>query len=126
MNKLKKYLRINSAFSLASGTVMLLFTNELNSFFGINHPYVFPVIGMNLVVFAIFVGFVSTRQLKNRVLVNLISGLDGLWVLGSLTIVLFGLFDLSLKRMVLISGVALWIGFLGYKQYVNNRSQEGD
>ena len=121
MNKLKKYLRINSAFSLASGAAMLLFTTELNSFFGINHPYVFPVIGLNLLVFAIFVGFVSERQLANKTLVNLISTLDALWVLGSFAIVLFGFFDLSANGMVVITIVALWIGFLGYKQYVNSQ-----
>lgn len=119
--ELKKYLTINSGFSLTTGLGMLFFSNALNAFFNIENAYVFPVIGLNLIGFAIFVGYVSSKQLTNKMLVNLISGLDGLWVLGSFIIILFGLFDLSQNGNILIGIVAVWIGFLGYKQFVNNK-----
>lgn len=119
--ELKKHLTINSGFSLTTGLGMLFFSNALNAFFNIENAYVFPVIGLNLIGFAIFVGYVSSKQLTNKMLVNLISGLDGLWVLGSFIIILFGLFDLSQNGNILIGIVAVWIGFLGYKQFVNNK-----
>lgn len=119
--ELKKYLTINSGFSLTTGVGMLFFSNALNAFFNIENAYVFPVIGLNLIGFAIFVGYVSSKQLTNKMLVNLISGLDGFWVLGSFIIILFGLFDLSQNGNILIGIVAVWIGFLGYKQFVNNK-----
>jgi hypothetical protein len=117
--ELKKYLTINSVFSALCGIAMLLFSAELNAFFNIENKYVFPIIGVNLIVFGLFVRYVSRKQLTNRLLINLISGLDALWVLGSLLIILLGPFDLSVNGKVIIGIVAIWIGFLGYKQYTH-------
>lgn len=121
MNELKKYLTINSVFSAICGITMLIFSSGLNSYFYVQNEYVFPVIGLNLIVFSVFVWFVSQKQLTNKTLVNLISGLDALWVLGSLIIILLGLFDLSRNGSILIGIVAVWITFLGYKQFKNNK-----
>ena len=121
MNALKRYLAINSGFSAICGITMLVFSSGLHSFFDIQNEYVFPVIGINLIVFSVFVWFVAQKQLTNRILVNLISGLDALWVLGSLIIILLGLFDLSRNGIILIGVVAVWIAFLGYKQFKNNK-----
>ena len=100
---------------------MLVFSSGLNSFFNVQNEYVFSIIGLNLIVFSVFVWFVSRKQLTNKILITLISGLDTLWVLGSLIIILFGLFDLSRNGNILIGIVAVWIGFLGYKQFKNNK-----
>lgn len=121
MSELKRFLRINSVFSLVSGLIMLLFTKQLNVFFNIENPYVFAVIGANLVVFAVFVWYVSKRQLHNKLLVNVICILDLFWVVSSAAIILFGLFDLSKNGNIVIGLVAVWIGFLGFKQYQNNK-----
>ena len=118
---LKRYLTINSIFSAVSGIIMLLIPDQLNSTFGINNPYVFPIIGLNLIVFSVFVFYVSRRQITNRTLINLISGLDALWVLGSLLIIILGLFDLSKIGHIIIGVVAVWIAFLGYNQFKNSR-----
>lgn len=117
---LKKYLTINSAFSAFSGLTMVLFSSGLNSFFDIHNEYVFPFIGVNLLIFSLIVWYVSRNQLNNTILVNIISILDGLWVIGSIAIILFQLFDLSRNGYYLIGTVAIWIGFLGYKQFTNN------
>jgi len=121
MNELKKYLTINSVFSAVCGIAMIILSRGLNAFFDIVNPYVFPVIGLNLIIFSLFIWYVSRKQLTNKAIVNLISGLDALWVLGSLIIVLFGLFELSRNGNILISIVAIWIAFLGYKQFKYNR-----
>jgi hypothetical protein len=121
MNELKKYLTINSVFSAACGIIMLVFSNQLNRFFGIQNQYVFPVIGLNLLVFSVFVWYISRKQLTKKPLVHLISFLDLLWVLGSLAIILLGLFDLSRNGTILIGIVAVLIAFLGYKQFYNNK-----
>ena len=121
MKELKKYLTINSFFSAISGLSMVLFPSTFDTFFNIEYPYVFSILGINLLVFAFMVGFVAQKQLGNKQLVNLISGLDGLWVLGSLGIIIFQLFDLSSGGYIAIGLVAVWIGFLGYEQYKNNK-----
>ncbi len=120
MKQLKTYLTANSIFSAMSGLSMLLFSNKLNDLFGFKHPFVFPVIGINLLFFSAFVFFVSLKQTSNRGLVTTITILDLLWVVGSFIIVAFGLFDISTTGNVLISMVAIWIAFLAYKQYRNN------
>lgn len=121
MNELKRYLTINSIFSAVCGIAMIILPVGLSSFFDIVNPYVFPVIGLNLIIFSLFVWYVSRKHLTNKTLVNLISGLDALWVLGSLIIVLFGLFELSKNGNILIVFVAIWIAFLGYKQFRYSR-----
>lgn len=119
--ELKKYLTINSIFSAASGTAMLLLPSMLNEFFNIANPYVFPMIGLNLLVFSFFVWFVSRKLLDRKNFIILISGLDALWALGSLVIIAFELFDLSNDGYIVIGVVAIWIAFLGYKQFKNNQ-----
>ncbi len=121
MNELKKYLTINSIFSATCGVSMLIFSDRLNSFFNIQNGYIFPVIGLKLLFFSIFVYYISKKHLTNKLFVNIISGLDALWVIGSMTIILFGLFELSTKGNIVIGIVAVWIAFLGYKQFQNNK-----
>ncbi len=101
---------------------MVLFSGKLNTFFNISNPYIFPVLGINLLVFAVFVGYVVQKKIHDKRFVNLISGLDALWVVGSLGIVVFQLFDLTSNGYTVIGLVAVWIGFLGYKQFVNNNN----
>jgi hypothetical protein len=120
MTELKKYLTINSLFSAVSGLIMLLFSTQLNDLFAIANAYIFPIIGANLLVFAVFVWYVSKKQLTNKKLVTTISILDLIWVFSSFTIVLLGLFDLSRNGNILIIIVAIWIAFLAYKQFKNN------
>jgi hypothetical protein len=120
MKELKKYLTINSLFSAISGLTMLLFSSRLNDLFNIENSYVFPIIGANLLIFSIFVLYVSSKQVTNKILVNTITILDLLWVAGSFAIVLLGLFAISQTGNILISIVAIWIAFLAYKQYKNN------
>lgn len=124
MQELKKYLTINSIFSATCGLAMVLFPDVLNRFFDIQNEFAFPIIGINLIVFSIFVWFVSHKHLGNKTLTNLITGLDALWVIGSLIILLFGLFDLSEKGNILIAIVAAWIAFLGYNQFKNNKNEQ--
>ena len=121
MNELKKFLKINSLFSMACGVVMLSFSDKLNSFFNINNEYIFPVIGFNLMFFSILVYYVYQKHLSNKLLVNIISSLDALWVIGSLIIILFDLFNLSNNGKIIIGLIAVWIAFLGYKQFKYNQ-----
>lgn len=119
MKELKKYLVINSAFSALSGLTMLAFSEPLNNIFNLNNDYVFPIIGINLLLFSILVWFVSNRQIGNKKLVNLICILDLLWVIGSLTIILLNLFGISQNGKIIIGIVASWIAFLAYMQFKN-------
>lgn len=119
MTKLRLYLTINYAFSAFSGTTMLLFSEQLNQIFHFSDPLMFPIIGANLLVFAMFVFYVTGWQIGKPGLVKLISLLDAGWVVGSVFLLLFGPFGISPIGLWIIGIVAVWIGFLGYKQYSN-------
>ena len=100
---------------------MLSLSNGLNGLFGIDNPYVFPIIGLNLIVFSVLVWYVAKKHSENKMLVNLICGLDAAWVIGSVAIILLGLFKLSSQGYAIIGIVAIWIAFLGIKQFQYNR-----
>lgn len=100
---------------------MIIFSNFLQSIFGFENPYVFPMIGGNLLFFSAVVFLVSVRYLDNKLFINIISALDGLWVIGSIVISGFQLFGLTSNGYLIISTVAMWIGYLGYQQYSYNR-----
>lgn len=121
MKQLKKYLTFNAIFSFLSGFIMIFYSDFLQSLFGFDNPYVFPIIGGNLLFFAAVVYVVSVRYLDNKLFINIISSLDGLWVIGSIVISGFQLFGLTSNGYLIISLVAMWIGYLGYQQYSYNK-----
>lgn len=114
---LKRYLLINSCFSLFTGILMLILTQQLNMFFDITNSWVFRIIGLNLVLFSLFVLFVALSKPIKQLLVKIIISLDALWVIGSISIIVFRLFQLSPIGYLLIGIIALLIGFLAFKQY---------
>lgn len=121
MIELKKYLNINGSFSALSGISMILCTCQLNDLFGFDHPYIFPIIGINLLIFAGFVFVTSLKFISNKKLVQAITVMDVLWVLGSLAILIFDLFSLTIIGRLLIGLVAVWIAFLAFKQIKHSK-----
>jgi hypothetical protein len=99
---------------------MLLFSSKLNTIFNIENPYIFPVIGVNLLVFAVFVLYVAIKKSEHRSFVGVITLLDALWVLGSVLLLLFSnQTGISSSGNILIGLVAVFIGFLAFMQYQN-------
>lgn len=117
MKSINKYLKINSAFSGLSGLILLMLSDKISVLFDINNPMVFLVIGINLIVFAIFVYYVSFKKNGKKVFVNWIIALDILWVIASFIIVVGHLFNISLYGHLIITCVAIIVGYLGIKQY---------
>lgn len=120
LKQLKAYLFTNGIFSGLSGLILLIFTGKISNLFNILHKYVIPVIGVSLLLFALFLSYVAARQLNKTRLVDLIVILDVLWVAGSAMIIILGLFTLSQAGYIILGVVAIWIGFLAYKQYSNS------
>jgi len=122
MNQLKKYLMINSAFSLLSGLLLTFASSSINTLFGISNKIVLPIIGINLLIFSLMVYYVAVKQLKNKSLVNLITSLDLLWVIGSLALLIFQWFNLTSIGYIVIGCVAIWIAYLGAMQFKFNKA----
>ena len=51
MKKLKKWLVINTVFSFTSGVLMMVFNQYLSNVFGIGTEMVFPLIGINSLLY---------------------------------------------------------------------------
>lgn len=121
MKELEKWMSINATFSAFNGLSMFLFNDQIQALLGFQQSSVLLIIGAGLVVFSIGILYVITKRLGNKQLVHTISLLDGFWVLGSLLIVIFQLFDLSPIGYGIISVIAIIVGLFGYQQYRHNR-----
>lgn len=117
MKSLKKYLLANSVFSALSGLTLLIFSNTISDLFNINTPFLFYVIGANLIAFALFVNYVAQKKITTKGFVNTIIALDTLWVLASAIIVGGQFFKISFKGYAIIVSIGVIVAFLGLKQY---------
>ncbi len=115
--QLKLWLSINACFSGISGLTMIFFSDALQKIFGFTHPVVFPVVGLSLLLFSASLLYVTRYQLDNPGKIMTISLMDGLWVLGSLVIIIFQLFDLTRTGYFLMLITAIFVGLFGMMQY---------
>ena len=111
---------LNSAFSALSGLLLTFSAKTFNALLGISNTIVLPIIGINLLIFSLVVYYVAVKQLKTSSLVNLITGLDVLWVVGSAFLIFLQLFSLTTIGYVIIGAVAIWIGYLAFMQFKYN------
>ncbi|MEO1447902.1 MAG: hypothetical protein AAFV07_00145 [Bacteroidota bacterium] len=117
MKKLQIWLRINAAFSALSGLTLLLANAPLQKLMGISQADILPGLGLNLLVFAAFVAWVSYRKAHQRGWVMSITLMDLAWVLGSALLLIFRPFDLSTWGYILIFIVADLVGTFAWMQY---------
>jgi len=118
MKNLTTALRLNALFSLATGSLLIFFSNHAADLFevAINEP--FWILGLGLLLFAGVVWFVSSRTSTNLVSVLAITGLDIGWVLGSAAIIGFQIFGLSAVGYWLIALVVFFVlGFAVHQGY---------
>lgn len=113
IKKLKRVLSANAAFSTLSG-LLLIFDKPLIDKMGIGNYLTSLIIGIGLLVFAVFV-FYTSRQLKS-LLVGLIIIQDVLWVLASILVLLIQPWDLTGLGYSLIGAVAFVIGCFAFFQ----------
>ncbi len=84
---LRHTLRANAAFSVLSGLVMIGFGGEIAGLLGAVDPELIRLVGGAVVVFGVGVGWMSLGQVHTRD-AQLVSSLDGAWVVGSALVLL--------------------------------------
>jgi len=126
MISLKNVLLINAASSGATGAGLAVAGNFVANLFGVSQPYAFWGVGIFLVAFAILVFLEGFKNSASPGRVQLIITLDILWVVGSLVIVVFQLFDLTALGYVLISGVGLWVAAMAWLQIQGLKTMESE
>jgi len=98
--RLKQALLANAVFSLCSAIVMICFSKSIANLMNISQSYILLAIGIGLLLFAVLV-YNSTRGKEiNRKLVQSIIVQDWIWVIGSVTILGFQLFNISYTGLI--------------------------
>ena len=122
MKQVKKWLLLNAAFSTLCGIDALLLNTQIQQWFGFENPYVLPVLGVGLLGFAAHLTYVALRQPDNKKVVNAISMADAGWVMGSLVLMVFQPFELSMLGYGCIAAIAAVVALFGYQQYKANKA----
>jgi len=116
---LRSALGINAAFSLGCGVVATVFGPAVADRVGIGPSWLVPAVGVGLVVFSAGIVWTLLRFRIGQALI--ISGLDGLWVVGTLLLTLVpGLFTPAGNALVV--GLAGVVGTLGALQLAGIRA----
>ena len=114
MNQLQKSLLINAIFSGLTGILLVVFNKNIASLFGTSNTATFWIIGLALIFFAAIIIYEIKRQKPIGVLFIIIQ--DLLWVSGSIVLLIFQPFDISITGNGIIAVVALVVLFMGMNQ----------
>ncbi len=116
---LEKWLLTNALFSTGSALVMICFNARLAGVLGIRDDAMLPSIGIGLLLFAGFIGWVLLRSVRTKQLIYLISSMDFAWVLGSMSFLFAPPSGLTTTGYWTIAIVALIVGVFGLQQWRN-------
>lgn len=114
-------LGVNAMFSLITGITLLIFPESIATAFGSNMAAPFWIIGIGLILFAAFVYYERKRHQKQPANILLIILMDLSWVIGSIALVYFDLFELSQTGHIIISVVAMIVLVFAVAQYIGFR-----
>ena len=105
----------DAAATAATGLLMAGAARMLAQVTGIPAAFSLPV-GLGLVAFAAFVGWVAWRAPTSRLLAMLVVGVNALWVVGSIIVLATGLFPLTLFGTAFVIVQAVAVGALALLQ----------
>lgn len=116
MINLKNVLTINAVSSGITGLALIAFHNAVASLLHTDSSL--PIIGVGafLFIFALGVFLESRNELHHGHGTRIIIALDILWVLVSLFLIAFELFQLSAIGYFLIAAVAMWVALMAVLQ----------
>lgn len=116
MNKLQKALKINALFSSISGTIMILLNQQISKLFGTSNNTVYWIVGSILIYFSLTIWYEIVKQRKLAVIWIIIQ--DYAWVLGSLILIIFNPFKITLIGNLIIGMIALIVLYMGINQMI--------
>jgi hypothetical protein len=118
---LKNALFGNSAFSVISGVVCLLFSGAIASFLGLSAPWIILVLGVGLVVYGVEIFLAARAEPVNRSIATFAVYADLAWVLGSAILIFANLIPLTTGGKWAIAIVADIVLVFAILQYVGLR-----
>jgi hypothetical protein len=121
---LRTALRGNTLFSLVSGASFVIGAGVLSRFTGIEPAISFTIVGIGLILYAVFLWYVVAPQISDRRLVWLVIAADTLWVVGSIILLLADPLALTLAGKWAVGIVADLVATFAVLQYVGLRRIE--
>ena len=119
-NALRRVLQANSAFSLLSGLLMILFRDQISGMVGLPNSLVMLAMGAGVAVFGGHL-FVSARRDKLNLLeLRYFAFMDALWVVGSAAILL--IVPMPVAGFWLVAGAGLIVVDFGILEWIGIRS----
>jgi len=114
MNTLQQYLTTNAIFSTLTGAFVLIFKKKAEELFGVAPSNFFLVLGVLLMLFAVTLLIEIVKQRALAVLWIIV--LDMLWVLGSVFLLIFNPFNVSIEGNIIIALVVIVVFLIGMGQ----------
>ena len=114
MNQLQKALQLNALFSGLSGILLVAAHNRVAGLFDTPNSSVFQVIGVALIYFSLTIVFEIKHQNLLRVLFIIVQ--DSLWVIGSVILLIFQPFDISMTGNGVMAAIAIIVLFIAISQ----------
>ncbi len=116
MNKLQKALKTNAIFSSISGLTMILLHQPIATLFGTSNNTIFWIVGLVLNYFAITIWYEIIKQRKLAVIWIIIQ--DYTWVVGSLILIIFNPYKITLIGNLIIGIIALIVLSMAINQMI--------
>lgn len=123
MLSLSNILKLNSISSGATGLILVLFAKTIAHIFGVVDTLPIILVGVFLVLFALFVFQVSIGKPLNSKAVTAVIGLDSAWVVVSAIALVFFIPVLTVIGNVMVAAVALWVAAMAFLQWRGLREE---
>ena len=131
MKKSEQYLRYaikgNAFFSISSAITLLLSSRPIAKIMNLSAPNSLVYIGIGLFIFAITLFQNAFRKELQPKQIRFIIVQDWLWVIGSLILLIWNPFEISIMGNYIIAGVAIVVAVFAILQHktLNNFVSEG-
>jgi len=118
-NLLRNALRGNGVFSAVTGLIATFAGGQIATWMGVGSTPLYTLLGVMLISYAGMLFFYTSRETVDTQFAWLAVIADGLWVVGSAVILVFGLFELSntgqwvvlvIADIVLVFAIAQYMG----------------
>jgi hypothetical protein len=116
MGSLSNILKLNAISSGVTGLLLVAFPNTIARIMGVADTLPLILVGIFLLVFAVFVFAVGAARPIRPASVRVIIALDTSWVVASAVALVFLVSILTTIGSAIIAAVAVWVGGMVYLQ----------
>lgn len=114
---LKKTLLANALFSDLCGVIMILGATTIAPLIGLNSPMILAFIGIDLMVYGVWLFFTARRAEPNLTLAKIAVAADVAWVIGAAIVIWLGVLNTTgnlilagVTDVVLLFAILQWVG----------------